>query len=257
MTNMFEKLVENGWLTEFEAAEFSNNQKISDCMKNCTSPSQSNIFNALIKVPFDSIKVLILGKDPYPNPKDAHGLAFSSLDKSTPDSLKNIFRAIDKTYGSHLFEEGNNDLSAWAESGVLLLNTGLTFQKVDCPELDLKEKKLLQAKMQLNHMRVWKPFVKLIIKKILTIKNRPIVLMLWGNDAHNIVFGNIKNTDFKKYIHDRGVNIIPDTQIMVLQCSHPSPIAVNLGGDFPDIAPSQFKSCDKHLGEYKVIWTEL
>lgn len=257
MKEMFNKLIDNGWLSQAEAEMFSKDKNVIECMKNCTSPTAENIFNALIKVPLDKVKVLLLGKDPYPDPKDAHGLAFSSLDNVTPESLKNIFKAIDKNYNSTLYENKKNDLTSWAKQGVLLLNTGLTFQKIDAPNLSLKDRKNLQTRVQTSHMRTWKPFVKLVIKKILGIKNRPVVLMLWGNDAHNIVFGNIKNKEFKDYLHKREASIIPNTQIMVLQCSHPSPLAVNLGGDFPEIAPEHFLLCDKHLGNNKIDWTEL
>lgn len=253
MDRDFEILVKNGWLTKEEAEFFSNNTDMQTAISNCTSPQKENIFRALKEVSIKEIKVFILGKDPYPNPKDAHGLAFSSDNTKTPESLKNIFKAIDKAYGSNLFEQAHNNLTSWVKQGVLLLNTGLTFQKVDG---DIS----LQNKTQRQHMKVWKPFIKLIINKIVEIKNRPIVMMLWGNDAHDIVFKNIKDKDFQKYNHDRGLEvnvIIPDTKIMLLQCSHPSPLTVNRGGDFPEIAPIHFKKCDEYLKENKILWTIL
>ena len=201
MKELFKPLIDNEWITEDEAEKFLDDKDIIDCMEKTTSPCRNNIFNALNLVPFKSVKVLILGKDPYPNPKDAHGLAFSSLDKSTPDSLKNIFKALDLAYDSDLFDRGENNLINWAKQGVLLLNTGLTYQKVDADGLDKKEKNSMQTRTQNRHMKVWKPFIKLIITKILSVKDRPIVLMLWGNDAHNIVFANIKDKDFKEYNH--------------------------------------------------------
>ena len=257
MKNQFLELVDNGWLTKEEAQNYMNNPQMIEAMECSTSPVKVNIFNALRLVPFDKVNVLILGKDPYPNPKDAHGLAFSSLNNTTPDSLKNIFKAIDSVYGSDLFNKAYNNLTNWAEQGVLLLNTGLTYKRIDNPELTKKEKDLLQARKQNEHMKIWKPFVKQIIQKILTIKNRPIAMMLWGNDAHNLVFGNIKNKDFKEQLHSRSAVIVPDTQIMLLQCSHPSPLSVNRGGDFPEVAQKHFVECDKHLGENKIKWTEL
>ena len=253
MIKDFEILVKNGWLTQAEAESFSNNEDMQAAIENCTSPQKENIFRALKEVPLNSVRVFILGKDPYPNPKDAHGLAFSSDNTKTPESLKNIFKAIDKAYGSDLFQKAHNNLTSWVNQGVLLLNTGLTFQKVDG---DIS----LQNKVQRQHMKVWKPFVKLVINKILSIKDKPVVMMLWGNDAHDIVFKNIKDKEFQKYNHDRGLGvnvIIPGTKIMLLQCSHPSPLTVNRGGDFPEVAPNHFKKCDEFLGKDKIKWTNL
>ena len=251
------KLIENGWLILDEAEELENSKEIKSCIDLCTSPQKSQIFNALICVPFKEVKVVILGKDPYPDPKDAHGLAFSSKDKSTPRSLINVFKSIDFTYKSDLLNEKNNDLTKWAQQGVLLLNTSLTFQKVDDKSLDLKSRKSLQGKTQLKHLKVWKPFINLIIKKILTVKDRPVVMMLWGNEAHNIVFGNIENDDFQQHLHERNSVIVPNTSVMLLQTSHPSPQAVNMGGDYLRTMPKHFKICDEYLGENTIDWTKL
>ena len=257
-TKVFKELINNGWLTEEESNKFLNNSDIQKCIDTCTSPDKSKIFRALTSVPFDKLKVVILGKDPYPNPLDAHGLAFSSDNKTTPDSLKNIFKAIDKEYGSDLFGKAQNNLENWVSEGVLLLNTGLTFSKITDQTLSKPERDKLQAKTQSEHMRVWKPFVKLIMKKILTIKDRPVVMMLWGNDAHNIVFSNIKDKSFKEQsVHSREGVIVPDTSVMLLQTSHPSPLSVNRGGDFPTTAPEHFKKCDEYLGVNKIHWTKL
>ena len=248
-------LIKNGWLTEEEAKLFEADKEMTECMDLCTSPKKTQIFNALDLVPFDKVKVVILGKDPYPNPKDAHGLAFSSKDSKTPDSLKNIFKSIDETYGSNLFGAAKNDLTEWAKQGVLLLNTGLTFQKIQDSDISSKERDSLQAGAQRKHMRVWKPFVNLIIKKILTIKDRPVVMMLWGNDAHNLVFSNIK--EGKEFLHSRKEFIVPNTSVLLLQTSHPSPLSVNRGGDFPVTMPEHFRLCDKYLGGAKIVWTDI
>lgn len=253
----FKALIKNGWLTQKEAEVFESNQDIADCISSCTSPSKENIFRALKSLSISDVKVVILGKDPYPNPKDAHGLAFSSDNPSTPDSLKNIFKAIDKAFGSNLFHKSQNNLSNWVKEGTLLLNTGLTYSKVEDKSLDKKSLNLLQARVQNKHMKIWKPFVKLIIKKILSITDRPVVMMLWGNDAHNIVFSNIYDKEFKLKAHTRNCIIIPNTKIMLLQTSHPSPLSVNRGGDFPDTAPKHFLECDKHLGKDKINWINL
>lgn len=245
----YEILIKNGWLTKDEAEMYYNKQAVTDAIYKSTSPVKSNIFNALKLTPVNKVKALILGKDPYPNPKDAHGLAFSSKNNTTPDSLKNIFKAIDKYKGSRLFENAQNDLSSWAKNGVLLLNTGLTFQKIDN---DLKT----QQKIQNENMKLWKPFVKAVLEKLLSLNNQKIVMLLWGNDAHNIVFSLIKDKNFKQYLHSREEIIIPGTQIMILQSSHPSPLSVNRGGDFPEIAPLHFQIADNYLTDNEnSLWT--
>ncbi len=139
----------------------------------------------------------------------------------------------------------------------MLLNTGLTFQKVDDKNSDKKEKDKLQAKIQKNHLKVWRPFIQKIIEKILSIKNRPVVMMLWGNSAHETVFKNIKSKEFLSALHDRNPHIVPDSSVMLLQTSHPSPLSVNRGGDFPIAMKQHLIECEKYLKEDKINWTNL
>ena len=244
----FEILIKNGWLNNENAKKYLENEDIINAIKVSTSPKPDNIFNALKLLPFEKVKVVILGKDPYPNPNHAHGLAFSSLDNKTPDSLKNIFKAIDTAYNSNLFENAKNNLTNWVNQGVLLLNTSLTFEK--------KEDKKLQAKIQSAHAKIWKSFIREIIDKILSSNNR-IVMFLWGNDAHDLVYKSIKDKSFQQTNHLRTPQIIPSTNIMLLMASHPSPLSVNRGGDFLDITPKHFLECDKHLKENKINWISL
>ena len=252
--NEFKKLIENKWLNQEQAEEYLKNKSLINSINNSTSPKKENIFNALKLVPFDSIKVLILGQDPYPNPNHAHGLAFSSNDVKIPSSLKNIFIAIDKKYGSNLFKNANSNLENWAKQGVLLLNTALVYEKINSNTLDKKEASRLQNKNQKEQLKIWKPFIKDIIKKILTINNRPIAMFLWGDSAHKIVFDNIESKDFKQNLHKRTPLIIPNTSIMILQSAHPSPLSVNTGGDFMLMASEYFGACDEHLGKDKITW---
>ena len=86
----------------------------------------SGIYHALKITPFDKVKVLIIGQDPYPNKEDAHGLAFSKLSGKIPASLKNIFEKIKEDVGVC---NSYGNLTSWAEQGVLLLNRALTFSK--------------------------------------------------------------------------------------------------------------------------------
>ena len=244
----FEILVKNGWLDEKSAQKYLQNEDIIYALKTSTSPKRENIFNALKLLPLNKVRAVILGKDPYPNPNHAHGLAFSSLDNTTPGSLKNIFKAIDNGYNSNLFQNANNNLTSWVKQGVLLLNTSLTFEK----KQDIK----LQAKTQNLHAKIWKNFIKEIIEKILSSKNH-IAMFLWGNDAHNLVYKLIKDKNFLLTNHSRTPQIVPETNIMLLMTSHPSPLSVNRGGDFLEIVTKHFLESDKFLRENKVNWIRL
>ena len=244
----FEILIKNGWLSKESADKYLNDADLIGAINVSTSPKPENIFNALKLLPLNKTHVVILGKDPYPNPNHAQGIAFSSLDKTTPDSLKNIFKAIDKAYGSNLFENAKNNLLNWVNQGVLLLNTSLTFEKT--------EDKKLQIKNQLRHTKIWKNFIKEIINKILFSKNN-MVMFLWGNDAHNMVYKLITNKEFQKTNHSRIPQIVPNTNIMLLMTSHPSPLSVNRGGDFLKSASEHFLVCDKFLAKNKIDWTRL
>ena len=240
----FEKLVENGWLNEEEAKKFSSDKQIINAINASISPKRENIFNALKSVSVKNLRVLILGQDPYPNPNHAHGYSFSSLDSNTPGSLQNIFKVIDSTYNSTLYENKKNDLTGWVVQGVLLLNTWLTFENKN---------------MQSKHKKIWSEFTKTIIRKILSINNRPIALILWGNNAHDALFTNISDKNFKQYKHQEIPCIIPNTQIMVLQTGHPSPAGYNKKGldRFFTSMPKYLTECDNHLGSSRIDWTKL
>ena len=251
------KLIENNWLSKNEAEKYFSDNNIIRCINSCTSPEGENIFNALTSVPLNKLRAVILGQDPYPNPNHAHGLAFSSRDKTTPESLKNIFRAIDSTYGSNLLNNGKNELTGWVEQGVLLLNTSLTYHKYEDEKCEKKLRDKKQQAIQKEHLKIWKPFINTVIKKILSVNNHPAVMFLWGNSAHDIVFGNIKDKEFKIYLHSREAVIVPGSTIMLLQASHPSPLSVNRGGDFLTTVPKHLKACENYLANDKIDWTKL
>ena len=152
----------------------------------------SGIYHALKITPFDKVKVLIMGQDPYPNREDAHGLAFSKLSGKIPASLKNIFEKIKEDEG---VENTSGNLTPWAEQGVLLLNRALTFSK---------EETLA------SRNKFWLPVVNIIINK-LTERKRPLVIILWGNPANDIEqFSFEKEEEYKK------------NNIYILRSSHPS-----------------------------------
>ncbi len=238
--NEIEKLITTGWITNSEGQEYLNKPEIINAINASTSPIKVNIFNALKLTPYDKAKVLILGQDPYPNPLDAHGLAFSSKNSVTPGSLKNIFIAIDNVYNSNLYKNKYNELTSWANQGVLLLNTSLTFEK--------KDDKKLQQQIQNYNFKLWKPFVNLIITKLL-MRDKPFVMLLWGDKAQKIVEFNIKK--LKNNLNEN---------ILILKSTHPSPLSVNRGGDFPTLAPEHFKECNKFLNSHnlkEITWGTL
>ncbi|MBP6811822.1 MAG: uracil-DNA glycosylase [Saprospiraceae bacterium] len=150
------------------------------------------IFNAFNKTPFDAVKVVILGQDPYHNPGEAMGLCFSvPRGVKVPPSLVNIYKEIKSELG--LEAPGHGDLSRWAEQGVLLLNAMLT----------------VEAKQPASHQKIgWQTFTDAVIKCI-SDKKDGVVFLLWGNFARS-----------KKHLID-------ESKHYVLEAAHPSPLAGN------------------------------
>ncbi|MBK6546361.1 MAG: uracil-DNA glycosylase [Saprospiraceae bacterium] len=148
------------------------------------------IFNAFNSCPFDKLKVVILGQDPYHGPGEAMGLCFS-VPKGIhiPPSLLNIYKELKRSFGFEIPIHG--DLSKWTREGVLLLNASLT----------------VRHKMPNSHKNIgWEHFTDEVIRKISTHKNQ-IVFMLWGNFAKS-----------KKPLIDSNKHLI-------LESPHPSPLA--------------------------------
>lgn len=156
-------------------------------------PDYDNIFNALRYTDFDEVKVVILGQDPYHGVGEAHGLSFSVRDTTKrPPSLVNIIKELESDL--HVKKE-NNDLTGWAEQGVLLLNSIMSVQK-DKP-LSHKEKG-------------WEIFTDTIIRK-LNEREKPIVFILWGGYARS-----------KK-------KLITNVNHYIVESVHPSPLSAYNG----------------------------
>ena len=255
INKLFDVLVARGWLTRDEACTFVQNDAINKVMNESTSPILDNVFNAFNLTNYNDVKVLILGQDPYPNPMHAHGLAFSSRNTTTPGSLRNIFKAIDVVYGSNLVVNKNNDLTNWAKSGVLLLNTSLTYKSVGETTVELPIKNS-QNKEKKFHLKTWEPFINLIITKLLN-RNKKLVMFLWGGDALNIVMKNIKRQNLTTEETANGKIFLPQNNVLILYTDHPSQVKINLGGKFLEHAPSHFKECDIFLGNDKINWISL
>lgn len=161
-------------------------------------PRPRDVMKAFHLTPYEDVKVVILGQDPYPNPKHAMGLAFSCPEGdaddmiATPKSLKNIFKEIEDDLGFIL--EHSQDLTRWATQGVLLLNTSLTIVLED----------------QGAHLQIgWHQFIREVIAKLNNRPN-PIVYLLWGNRAKSYA-------PFIKGNHE------------YLTAAHPSPLSAHRG----------------------------
>lgn len=156
-------------------------------------PSEDKIFNALNHLPFDKVKVVIIGQDPYHEPCQAQGISFSVPEGVViPPSLVNIMKEIQDDLGITPLNHG--DLTRWLNQGVLLLNTVLTVRRG-------------QANSHKDHG--WEIFTGEIIKK-LGAREEPLVFLLWGSYAQS----------FAPYISKHH---------LVLKAPHPSPLSAYRG----------------------------
>lgn len=177
------------------------------------------IFNAFNLCPFDQVKVVIIGQDPYHEPGQAHGLSFSVQDGVMfPPSLQNIFKEIEADLGTPM--PRNGDLTRWATQGVLLLNATLT----------------VRAHQANSHATIgWQNFTDAAIKA-LALERDHLVYMLWGGFARS-----------KAYMINKSRNL-------VLESVHPSPLSANRGGWF---GQHQFSRCNDYLrqnGIEPIVW---
>lgn len=152
------------------------------------------IFNAFNSTPFDEVKVVIIGQDPYHGHGQAHGLSFSVPDGvPPPPSLENIFKELHTDIGMSIPSHGN--LQKWADQGVLLLNAGLT----------------VRAHTPNSHKDIgWHQFTDAVIQKLSDYR-KGIVFLLWGNFAK----GKSK--------------LIDELEHYILKTGHPSPMSANRG----------------------------
>lgn len=193
--------IEESWKTalkpEFAKTYFQNIVTFlkTEKMANRTIyPPGALIFNAFNTTPFDNVKVVILGQDPYHGPGQAHGLCFSVSDGvPPPPSLVNIFKELQSDVGVAIPDHGN--LTKWAEQGVLLLNASLT----------------VRAAEPMSHSQIgWAEFTDNVIKKISEEKEN-VVFILWGK------FAGAKQV------------LIDETKHLVLKAAHPSPLSAYSG----------------------------
>jgi uracil-DNA glycosylase len=182
-------------------------------------PPGPQIFAAFDHTPFDKVKVVILGQDPYHGPGQAHGLCFSVNDGiAHPPSLINIFKELKTDMGIAIPRSGN--LQAWARQGVLLLNSILT----------------VRAHQAGSHQnKGWESFTNAAIQA-LSEKSAPIVFLLWGRYAQQ----KEKLIDLSRHA--------------VLKCGHPSPMSANQGLWFGNQHFSKANAFLKAHGREEVDW---
>lgn len=181
-------------------------------------PKGNEIFNAFEKTPFDNVKVVILGQDPYHEPGQAHGLCFSVNDGiPLPPSLQNIYKELNDDLNIKTPSSGN--LERWAEQGVLLLNATLT----------------VRAHRAGSHQQKgWEEFTDAVIHKIAEEKEH-VVFILWGS-----------------YAQKKGSFIDPSKHL-VIKSPHPSPLSSYRGffGSKPFSKTNQYL---QQTGQIPINW---
>ncbi|AEW93059.1 uracil-DNA glycosylase [Streptantibioticus cattleyicolor NRRL 8057 = DSM 46488] len=171
-------------LTEFVEEERGRHQVF---------PPAEEVFAALEATPYDRVKVLILGQDPYHGPGQAHGMCFSVRPGVTvPPSLRNVFKELGDEYGYPMPDNGY--LMPWARQGVLLLNAVLTVR---------------QGEANSHKGKGWEKFTDAVIKAV-SARAEPAVFVLWGNYAK------------------KKLPLIDTERHAVVQGAHPSPLSAKL-----------------------------
>ena len=183
-------------------------------------PKEKNVFNALELTSFESVKVVILGQDPYHGFGQAHGLSFS-VQKGIPlpPSLKNIYKELQEDIGGEFPTEG--DLSHWAKQGVLLLNTVLTVE---------------EGNANSHKGKGWERLTNRLIESLNEL-NHPVIFILWGKPAQ----------DKEK--------LIINPNHVILKAPHPSPLSA-YRGFFGSKPFSRVNDILIQQGQTPIRWTE-
>lgn len=205
---------------EFEKPYFKDLSAFvrEQCLKQTIYPIPKDVFRAFELCPFDKVKVVIIGQDPYHGPQQANGLSFAVNEGVVlPPSLKNIFKEIKRDLCIEPLLSG--DLSRWAEQGVLLLNATLT----------------VRANTPGSHQKKgWEEFTDAAIKA-LSDNRENIVFILWGN-----------------YAKQKGA-VIDRSKHVVLESAHPSPFSA-YSGFFGNRHFSKVNKYLKEQGKTEIDW---
>jgi uracil-DNA glycosylase len=185
-------------------------------------PPRELIFNAFYQTPFDQVKVLIMGQDPYHGAGQAHGLSFSvPKGIKPPPSLQNIFKELEADL--HIPKPSHGCLLSWARQGILLLNATLTVR---------------QSEPLSHHGRGWERFTDAAVRK-LEEREDPVIFVLWGKSAQ----------DKCRFLREGGI----PSRHFILTAAHPSPFSANNGffgcGHF-----SKINAFLKQLGKEPIDW---
>jgi uracil-DNA glycosylase len=155
-------------------------------------PPEGDVFSAFQQTPFDSVKVVIVGQDPYHGPGQAHGLCFSVKKGITPPpSLKNIYKELVADVGIECPEHG--ELTSWTKQGILLINTTLTVR---------------QGQPKSHYGKGWERFTDTVIERLCE-KKEGVIFVLWGRSAQK-----------------KCNRVIDTSKHHVLQAAHPSPLSI-------------------------------
>ena len=194
---------------ELNSQNFANIVKFLNSQTAVIYPPKDLIFNAFNLCKIENLKVIIVAQDPYHNPQEAMGLAFSvPQGVRIPPSLKNIFKELIDDINSNILVNISSDLSDWARQGVLLLNSALTVEK----------------NRPVSHAKIgWQGFINGVIK-IINLRFNHCVFMLWGNHAKALS------------------PLIDPNSHLILQAAHPSPLA---RGAF--FGSRHFSKCNEYL----------
>lgn len=181
-------------------------------------PPENDVFNALKLTPYEQVKVLIVGQDPYHDDGQAHGLAFSVKEGiKTPPSLVNMYKEMRDDIGASIPKTGN--LEPWATQGVLLLNTVLT----------------VRAHEPASHKgKGWEMFTDAVIKAV-SAKETPVVFVLWGGHAQ------------------KKSPLIDATRHTVISSAHPSPLSAK-AGFFGSKPFSKINAALQEKGQTPIEW---
>ena len=224
MTNKRTIQLEPSWLAELRS-EFDQPYMaklrqflVAEKSRHRVFPPGSEIFAAFAHTPFDRVRVVILGQDPYHGDGQAHGLCFSvRKGVRTPPSLQNIYKELEASLGVEIPPHG--DLTHWAEQGVLLLNTVLT----------------VRAHQANSHRKQgWEQFTDRVIE-VLNARKEGLVFVLWGSAA------------------GRKASMIDGDKHLVLRSVHPSPLSAHRGF----FGCGHFTAINQHLqtrGEAPIQW---
>lgn len=222
---MIDPKIEDSWKKllwdEFQKPYFTALKEflIKEKKSHTIYPKGENIFNAFNKTPFDAVKVVILGQDPYHGPNQAHGLSFSVMDGvAYPPSLQNIFKELKEDIGCNIPKSGN--LSSWAKEGVFLLNTVLTVRASEANS---------------HRGQGWENFTDAVIS-LLSEKKEHLVFILWGSPA------------------GAKASLIDQKKHLILKAPHPSPLSSYRGF----FSSKPFSKTNEYLiskGKTPISWT--